>query len=132
MTRKRPAKKAAARFVNEKGPINEEGYLHDHEHPEFQARFANMLSCLNMNATKLLEFPEVVKGALMKFCTETGFDKDTVYEQVAQWRLDIKLVEASRSRASSVLFWLHLFVGAREARTGPPSGPQESRREALA
>ena len=40
-----------------------------------------------MGATKFLEFPGVVKGALMKFFTKTGFDKERVYEQVAQWRL---------------------------------------------
>ena len=52
-----------------------------------------------MNATKILEFSEVVKGALMKFCTETVLDKDKVYEQVAQWRLpkqDIRLRHHTR------------------------------------
>ena len=46
-----------------------------------------MLSCLIVGATKFLEFPGVVKGALIKLYSETGFDKGKVYEQVAQWRL---------------------------------------------
>ena len=62
MTRKRPAKKAAARAAKERDSTNEEGYLHDHEHPEFQERFANMLSCLNVSATNILKFPEAEGG----------------------------------------------------------------------
>ena len=91
MAKKSPTKKAAARAAQQEQEkisttpeVDEEGHLNDHEHLEFQARFTDMLSCLNIGATAFPEFTEAVQGAHMKLRSGTGFDKKAmVQEQVS-------------------------------------------------